>query len=110
MKKDPFDIDCSQFHDDLDVLNQLPFLLDMNSDGWYDEMNSSASMHKNETFVRFIDIHNEEIVPPSIVCLSKLESLYIRGSPLPDGQFFILKERLYSKYLSRYTNGCFHKI
>jgi hypothetical protein len=98
MKKDVFDIDCSQFRDDLDVLNQLPFSLEMNPRGWYDEMNSSASMHKNENFVRDIDIHNEEAVPPSIVCLSKLERLTIRGTPLPDGQFFILKDRLYSKY------------
>ena len=85
MKKDAFDIDCSQFHDDLDVLNQLPFPLDMMPLRGSQKHNSLVFMYNNETFVRAIYIGNEKVVPPSIVCLSKLEILYISGTQFPDG-------------------------
>jgi len=77
------EVDCSQFSNDYDVLRQFPFPVLMNpTDLTLNQ--STATMDKDNTFVRLIYIQ-DDILPLSVFCLSKLEQLTINTTPFPNG-------------------------
>jgi len=83
------EVDCSQFSNDYDILRQFPFPVLINpNERIYNQ--STAKMDKDNTFVKSICIQ-DSIVPLSLFCLSKLESLTIEGSYFPNGKFFFVK-------------------
>ncbi|CAF1067701.1 unnamed protein product [Rotaria sordida] len=79
-KNDISKLDCSQFNNDYDVLQQFPFPVLLNPiRHLYNQ--STATMDENNIFVKKIYIHEEEVVPLSVFCLSKLDKLSIVMTP-----------------------------
>jgi hypothetical protein len=82
VENDKFELNCSQFKDDYDILDQLPFsiVIDPDED---DYSNNTVFTYKNDTSVKEISIRNQDFFPPSVLCLSKLKELTIESTPFP---------------------------
>ncbi|CAF4968257.1 unnamed protein product [Rotaria sp. Silwood1] len=83
-KKNASQLDCSQVNNDYDVLRQFPFPILVNPiELVFDQ--STATMDENNTFVKKIYIYQEEVVPSSVFCLSKLQALHVEMTPFQNG-------------------------
>ncbi|CAF2882745.1 unnamed protein product [Rotaria sp. Silwood2] len=83
-KNDASKLDCSEFSSDYDVLQQFPFPILVNPiQELYNQ--STATMDENDVSVKKIYFYAEEVVPSSVFCLSKLQTLDIRMTPFHNG-------------------------
>lgn len=98
VKNNGYELDCSQFHSDYDVLRQFPFPVVINPTTHEDYEKSTAVMVENGTFVKSFTLHFENVVPSSIFCLSNLEILNINTTPFENGKFYLLKDNFYLEY------------
>lgn len=84
-------VDCNQFKNDHDIIRQFPFPVRF-VPVHYIASESTVTMDENQTFIREIYLDGEQIVPPSVFCLSKLRRLYVVGTPFVDGSSFVLSD------------------
>ncbi len=83
------ELDCSQFSNDHDVLRQLPFPVQANPATYGNNEKSVVKMSEDGTFVEWITIMNEDLVPLSLFCLSNVTSLGIILTPFENGIRFL---------------------
>jgi hypothetical protein len=89
-KNSSYEIDCSQFRSDHDVLRQLPFPIFIRKDKTDRECNqSTAIMDDNDTFVLVIYFLEQNVIPSSVYCLSNLERLHSIETPFHNSKFFL---------------------
>ncbi len=81
-------MDCSQFDNDQDVLRQFPFPIKLNPTMYEYDEKSRVKMSEDGTFVDWITIKNEDLVPLSLFCLSNVTSLGIELTPFDNGTIF----------------------
>ena len=86
---DGAEFDCSQFTDDFDVLRQFPFSVEYTTNR-YNWSKSIAIMNDEKTFVEYLVIVNETVIPWSLFCLTNLEDLVIKQTPFENGKDFVL--------------------
>ena len=79
--------DCSQFQNDLDVVRQFPFSMKFVATE-YEQAKSAVMLNDRKTFVKFVVIRNEKVVPWSLFCLSNVEQLIIKQTPFENGKNF----------------------
>ena len=82
-------VDCSQFKNDHDIIRQFPFPVQF-VPAHHIGSESTVTMDENQTFVQHIHLDGEQMVPPSVFCLSKLRRLYVDGTPFADGSLLVL--------------------
>jgi hypothetical protein len=92
VKNNGYELDCSQFHSDYDVLRQFPFPVMFISPDDDEYEKTVAIMDKNNTFVHTLAIRGENLVPMSVFCLSNLDTLEIERTPFENGKFSLLKD------------------
>ncbi|CAF0742325.1 unnamed protein product [Adineta ricciae] len=78
------EVDCSQFTDDRDVIRQFPFpIAEYEGESFLEH--SVVSIDEDTNMASSIFFYKEEIVPPSVYCLSQLSILSISRTPFPKG-------------------------
>lgn len=96
-KNNVSELDCSQFIDDYDILRQFPFPVKINLAAEEDNVvgESVAFMGKNDTYVNILAIYEENVVPPTVFCLSNLHSLKIERTPFENSTIFLVCKKIF---------------
>lgn len=106
---DVFGLDCSRFKNDYEILSQLPFPVLANPiEQLFNQ--STVIMDDNDRSASSIYLYEENFIPQTVFCLSKLKTLYIQNTPFINGSIYKLATLFHSECVFRNYTGCFSKF
>lgn len=92
------EVDCSQFTDDADVVRQFPYKI-AEYEGETFMYHSVIMTNEDTNVIDSVFFYKEEIVPPSVFCLSHLERLSVSRTPFLNGNVQIMFVKICSLIL-----------
>lgn len=97
---DSLALDCSQYHNDLDIVGQFPFPMEMSltEDEYENRSRSGFLLNTNGNFVEKIRMVSENMVPSSVFCLRNLTTLRILSTPFENSMFHVYIVNFYFEY------------